>query len=314
MPSPRTPLPFVKLLLVDGYYYAYRSYHALLGFTNANGEPSGAVFGFLKALRRMQRDLCPDRAAVVWDEGMPARRTELLPQYKAQRAEMPEPLRLQLPRLRELIPLLGFTSVSLPNTEADDLMASYAVSAKARDWEAILATSDKDLYQIVGPTIRIYSTNKTDLATTKDAFALMEAETVQRKWGVNPDQLGDLLSLVGDSADNIPGVAGIGPKGAANLLNAHGSLNAILADLQVVESLKTREKLSSARSIIAKNQEMVRLDLDLPLPIAPEDLLIRPQFERLIPALQREGFRSLTAEMEKEWHQKQLPTQGDLFG
>ncbi len=308
------PHSFVKLLLVDGYYYAYRSFHALLGFHNAHGEPAGAVFGFLKALRRMQRDLGPNLAAVVWDQGMPARRTELLPEYKAQRDEMPESLQVQLPRLRELIPLLGFSSVSLPDTEADDLMASYAIAAQTRGWEAVMATSDKDLYQIVGPSIRIYSTHKNDLATPKDTFALLEAETVQRKWGIKPEQLGDLLSLVGDSADNIPGVHGIGPKGAANLLNRHGSLAAALANLEGVEPVKTREKLAAARAQIAKNQEMVRLDLDLPLPTRPEELLIRPQYETLLPALAKEGFRSLHAEMEKEWSQKTTPTQGDLFG
>ena len=303
----------MKLLLVDGYYYAYRSFHALIGLTNAQGEPAGAIFGFLKALRRMQRDLNPDRAAVVWDQGMPARRTELLPEYKAQRTEMPEALQVQLPRLRALIPLLGFPSVSLPDTEADDLMASYAMAAQARGWETVMATADKDLYQIVGPMIRVYSTHKTDLATPKDTHALLEAETVQRKWGVTPGQLGDLLSLVGDSADNIAGVNGIGPKGAATLLNAHGSLNAILANLDAVPSVKTREKLAAARAQIVQNQEMVRLDLDLPLPTAPEELVIRPAYEALLPALAQEGFRSLQAEMEKEWGQKTAPTQGDLF-
>jgi DNA polymerase-1 len=193
-------------------------------------------------------------------------------------------------------------------------MASYAIAAHARGWETVMATSDKDLYQIVRPTIRIYSTLKTDLANPKDTFALLEAETVQRKWGIHPSQLGDLLSLVGDSADNIPGVRGIGPKGAAHLLNTHGSLNAALAHLETVEPARTREKLAAARTQIAQNQEMVRLDLDLPLPTPPEELFIRPQYEALLAALLKEGFRSLHAELEKEWTQKKLPTQGDLFG
>ncbi len=304
----------MKLLLVDGYYYAYRSFHALIGFANAHGEPSGAVFGFLKALRRMKRDLNPDRAAVVWDMGMPLRRTSLQPEYKAQRAEMPESLQMQLPRLKKLIPLLGFQSVFLPDTEADDLMASYAIAARAKGWEAVLATADKDLYQIVEPGIRIYSTHKVDLPTPKDAFALLGAETVQRKWGVSPEQLGDLLSLVGDSADNILGVHGIGPKGAAALLNAHGSLNAALEALDTVTPVKTREKLASAREQIAQNQEMVRLDLDLALPIPPESLRISPSYLELIQELEREGFRSLKQEMEKEWHESTAPRQGDLFG
>ncbi len=304
----------MKLLLVDGYYYAYRSFHALLGIKNAQGEPAGAIYGFLKALRRMQRDLHPERAAVVWDRGMPTRRTALQPEYKAQRAEMPESLQLQLPRLRELIALIGFPSVSLPDTEADDLMASYAIAAQNLGWETILATADKDLYQIVNPRIRVYSTNKTDLATPKDAYALLEAETVQRKWGVAPAQLGDLLSLVGDSADNIAGVHGVGPKGAASLLNTHGSLAAALSNLETVTPIKLREKLASAHPQILQNQEMVRLDLDLPLPTAPDELRISPQYEALVAALETDGFRSLRDEMAKEWQHLATPKQADLFG
>lgn len=303
----------VKLLLVDGYYYAYRSFHALIGLTNPKGEPIGAVFGFLKALRRMQRDLAPDRAAVVWDMGMPARRTSLQPEYKAQRAEMPEALEAQLPLMRRLIEQLGFPSVSLPDTEADDLMASYAIAAVAAGGEAVLATADKDLFQILTPKIHIYSKNKTDLATPKDTHALLGAETVQRKWGVNPEQLGDLLSLVGDSADNIPGVRGIGPKGAASLLNEHGSLDAILQNPDCISSAKTREKLLAGRGQLEQNREMVRLDLHLPLPTAIEALCIQPQFDVLLPALEENGFRSLHAEMSKEAFQASSPRQGELF-
>lgn len=303
----------MKLLLVDGYYYAYRSFHALIGLTSPKGEPIGAVYGFLKALRRMQRDLHPDRAAVVWDQGIPARRSSLQPQYKAQRAEMPADLEAQLPLLRKLIPLLGFPSVSLPDTEADDLMASYAYAARAIGWDAILATADKDLFQIVAPDIRIYTTQKTEFATPKDTHALLDATRVRSKWGVAPEQLGDLLSLVGDEADNIPGIPGIGPKGAAALLSAHGSLDAVLHNLDAVSSAKVREKISAGRAQLEQNREMVRLDLDLPLPTQIEDLQIRPQFEPLLAALQETGLRSLETEMRKEMARAEAPQQGDLF-
>ncbi len=303
----------MKLLLVDGYYYAYRSFHALIGLTTPSGEPIGAVYGFLKALRRMQRDLQPDRAAVVWDQGIPARRTTLQPEYKAQRAETPEELEAQLPLLRKLVPLLGFPSVSLADTEADDLMASYAYAAKAMGWESFLATADKDLFQIVSSDIRVYTTQKTELATPKDTHALLDATRVKTKWGVTPEQLGDLLSLVGDSADNIPGVPGIGPKGAATLLNAHGSLDAILKDLQAVQNVRLREKLAAGRAQLEQNREMVRLDLDLPLPTPIEELCIRPQFEPLIAALQAAGLRTLEAEMRKEAAKALAPQQIDLF-
>ena len=303
----------VKLLLVDGYYYAYRSFHALIGLTSPKGEPIGAVYGFLKALRRMQRDLQPDRAAVVWDEGIPARRSSLQPEYKAQRAEMPEALETQLPLLRTLITLMGFPSVSLPNTEADDLMASYAYAARAQGWESFLATADKDLFQIVSGDIRVYTTQKTELANPKDTHALLDATRVQTKWGVAPEQLGDLLSLVGDSADNIPGVPGIGPKGAAALLQAHGSLDAVLKDLQAVPNVRLREKLAAGRDQLEQNREMVRLDLDLPLPTPIEELCVRPQFEPLLATLQEAGLRTLEEEMRKEASKSVELRQTDLF-
>ncbi len=303
----------MKLLLVDGYYYAYRSFHALIGLTTPKGEPIGAVYGFLKALRRMQRDLQPDRAAVVWDQGIPARRSTLQPEYKAQRAETPEALEAQLPLLRELVTLIGFPSVSLPDTEADDLMASYAYAARAQGWESFLATADKDLFQIVSSDIRVYTTQKTELASPKDTHALLDAARVHRKWGIAPEQLGDLLSLVGDSADNIPGIPGIGPKGAAALLNAHGSLDAALKDLSLVSSAKLREKLEAGRAQLEQNREMVRLDLDLPLPTPIEALHIRPQFEPLLTALQEAGLRTLEAEMRKEAECATAPRQTDLF-
>ncbi len=304
----------MKLLLVDGYYYAYRSFHALIGLTTPKGEPVGAVFGFLKALRRMQKDLLPDRAAVVWDEGIPARRSSLQPEYKAQRAEMPEALQSQLPLLRKLIPLIGFPSVSLPDTEADDLMASYAYAARALGWECILATADKDLFQIVAPDIRVYTTQKTDLTAPKDTHALLDAARVRQKWGVSPKQLGDLLSLVGDNADNIPGISGIGPKTAAALLGTHGSLDAVYADLASVTPVKLREKLAAGRSQLEQNREMVRLDLDLPLPVSVDSLQIRPQFEPLFEALQEAGLRGLEADMRKEEAASHEPQQAELFG
>ncbi len=300
-------------MLVDGYYYAYRSFHALPGLLNPRGEPTGAVFGFLKSLRRMQKDLQPERAAVVWDEGLPERRTRLQPAYKAQRAEMPEALQAQLGLMREMIGLLGFVSVSLPNTEADDLMASYALASRRMGWECVLATADKDLFQIVAPDIRVYSTNKTDLRSPQDGYALLEAGQVMQKWGVRPDQLGDVLSLVGDHSDNIPGVQGIGPKAACSLITKWESLEGVYANLPRVGTEKVVAKLEVGRKQVFENREMVRLDEDLPLPKPLDELVIQPQFDLLLPALERCGFKSLREEMLRERNRLESPRQGELF-
>lgn len=290
----------MKLLLIDGHYYVYRSFFAIRELSNSRGEPTNAIYGFVKTVRRMVKDLAPDLGAVVWDMGMPQRRVALQPAYKQQRAEMPELMRPQLTFIQNLVPMLGFASLWLDDTEADDLMGSYAVSARARGDEVVLATNDKDLFQLVNDKVKVYSTNKADLAAPSDAFALLGAEAVRKKWGVEPGQIGDVLALIGDSVDNIPGVDGLGPKGAASLLNAHGSLDALLADLEAVKNERIREKLKAARAQIEQNREMVRLDLDLPLPQPLDALAIRPRWTELVAELEKCEFKSLLAEVRAE--------------
>jgi DNA polymerase-1 len=298
----------VKLLLIDGHYYVYRSFFAIRELSNSRGEPTNAIYGFVKTVRRMVKDLAPDLGAVVWDMGMPQRRVALQPAYKQQRAEMPDLMRPQLTFIQNLVPFLGFASLWLPDTEADDLMASYSVAARARGDEVVLATNDKDLFQLVDDKVKVYSTNKADLAAPSDAFALLGAEAVRKKWAVEPPQIGDVLALIGDSVDNIPGVDGVGPKGAASLLTAHGSLDALLANLEAVKNERIREKLKASRAQIEQNREMVRLDLDLPLPRPLGALAIRPHWPELVAELEKCEFKSLLAEVRTDAAAAGAPT------
>ncbi len=290
----------MKLLLIDGHYYVYRSFFAIRELSNSRGEATNAIYGFVKTVRRMLKDLSPDLGAIIWDAGIPKRRSDLQPKYKETRAEMPDLMRPQLTFIQNLAPLLGFASLWLPDTEADDLMASYAIAARERGDEVILATNDKDLFQLVDDRVKVYSTNKFDLTSPSDTFALLGAEKVRAKWDVAPSQIGDVLALVGDTSDNIPGVPGLGPKGAAKLLADHGSLDAILANPNIVKNERTREKLIAARGQIVQNREMVRLDLDLPLPAALDSCTIRPRYDELIAALEKCEFKSLLAEVKAE--------------
>ncbi len=195
----------MKLLLIDGHYYVYRSFFAIPNLSNSRGEPTNAIFGFTKTVRLMLKHLQPEMGAVFWDEGLPQRRVELQPAYKETRKEMPQPMVPQLDFIRNLTPLLGFKNISLPNTEADDLMGCYAMAAAQRGHEVVLATNDKDLFQLVTDKVKVYTTAKADLASPKDAFALLgEAETTA-KWDVPPGMIGDVLAIAGDSVDNIPG-------------------------------------------------------------------------------------------------------------
>jgi len=306
----------MRLLLVDGHYYLYRSFFAIRGLRNSRGEPTNAIFGFIKALRKMLADTKPDRAAVVWDRGLPARRVELQPAYKQNRSEMPGDLRPQEDWLQEKIPLLGTASLWSENTEADDLIASYAAAARRSGAEVVIATNDKDILQLVDGSTRIYSTAKADLAG--GTFALLGPDEVAAKWGVPAPRIADVLALTGDSSDNIPGVPGVGEKTAAALVNECGPVPTILENPAAVANAKLREKIEANRSLILSNLEMVRLDDDLELPVPWEVLEIRPQWDGLLAALRECEFRSLVAEVEKEaalagCAVAPKPLQGELF-
>src|SRR5205823_10297980 len=172
------------------------------------------------------------------------------------RKEMPKPMVPQLDFIQEtLTPPLGFKNISLPNTEADDLMGCYAIAAcKRAGMQVVLATNDKDLYQLVGPCVKVYTTAKADLPSPKDAFALLGEEQVTAKWDVPPGLIGDVLALTGDSVDNIPGV-GMGRKSAAALIREFGGLDPLLNNLDKVKNIRTREKLPNGREQVIQNRK-----------------------------------------------------------
>jgi 5'-3' exonuclease len=287
-----------RLLLVDGHYYLYRSFFAIRGLSNSRGEPTNAIYGFVKALRRMLADLKPDYAAVVWDAGLPERRTLLQPEYKQHRDEMPDDLEVQQEPIREIVPLLGVASVFLENHEADDLIASYVIKGVRAGLECVIATNDKDILQMVRDGVWIYSTAKTDVGEGTGGFKLLGIPEVTEKWGVPPSLIADVLALTGDSADNIPGVPGVGAKTAAKWINQYGSLDHILSGEDL--DSKALEKVNASRDLIVQNRQMVALDLDLPLPLPIQAMRVVPRYPELIAALRACEFRSLTAEVENE--------------
>ena len=290
----------MKLLLIDGHYYVYRSFFAIPNLSNSKGEPTNAIFGFTKTVRLMVKHLQPELGAVFWDEGMPERRVKLQPAYKETRKEMPKPMVPQLDFIQKLTPLLGFRNISLPNTEADDLMGCYAIAAcKRPEMDVVLATNDKDLYQLVGPCVKVYTTAKVELASPKEAFALLGEDQVSAKWEVPPNLIGDVLALAGDSVDNIPGV-GLGRKTAAALIREFGGLESLLANIDRVKSARTRENLINSRDQILENRKMVDLDCDLELPVPIDELRIEPDYPNLVRALEQCEFKSLLQEVHDE--------------
>lgn len=302
----------MKLLLVDGHYYLYRSFFAIRGLTNSRGEPTNAIYGFSKALRKMLADVKPDRGAVIWDAGLPERRTTLQPQYKQNRPSMPEELRTQEAWLEENVSLFGLASLSLPGTEADDLIASYALAAQRAGDEVIVATNDKDILQIVSPGIQIYSTAKADAGTV--GYALLGEPEVRAKWNVGePARIADILALTGDASDNIPGVPGVGEKTAAQLVRDFGTVAELLERAQEIKSDRIREKILASRDLILVNRQMVALEDALALPRPVEDLAFRPDYPALIDALRACEFKGLLREIETEAAARQVPAQGMLL-
>lgn len=306
----------MTLLLVDGHYFAYRSFFAIRGLSNSRGEPTNAVFGFVKALRKMLGDVKPDAAAVVWDAGLPERRMELLPTYKQQREETPDDLQRQLPLIEEAVTALGVRNVSLPEHEADDVIASYAVQALAQDagMRVVIATNDKDIYALAGDRVQIYTTGKNETAGNAEGFALLGVSEVEAKWGVRPEMIPDVLALTGDAADNIPGVPGVGPKTAAKLVREGGRVRDLLETPEKITNEKLREKVRQSAQRVWDNLELVRLDVDLTLPVPWEGLSLRPDPQAMVELARRCEFRSLLAEYEKQTRSSAgAISQGELF-
>lgn len=294
----------MRLVLVDGHYYLYRSFHAIQNLSNSRGEPTNALYGLTKALKRMLVELKPDRMAVVLDGGVPEERMELVPEYKAQREAMPEPLSKQIEQVPELLEALGISMVQWIGEEADDVIASYTKSCS--QGEVIIATNDKDLMQLVNAQVKIYQPQK-------EGYELLGEKEVEAKWGVPADKIGDLLALTGDAVDNIPGIPGVGPKTAAKWILANGSLQELLEKAPQHPDEKIKKALAEHGPRVQKNRTMVRLRHLSPLPIPIAQMNIRPDFEKQIRFFKKCEFKTFLKEAETAWSSSQATLQGELF-
>ena len=266
--------------------------------TAPSGDPTNALFGFIRQIQALEAAWMPRRMAVVFDGGRPKSSLDILPEYKANRAAMPAELRVQLPLLSEYLDWAGIPALRVEGEEADDLIASYARAAAAEGVEVIIATNDKDILQLTCDRIRIYSTAKPDAGA--DGFCLLGVPEVQAKWGVLPSQIADVLALTGDSSDNIPGVEGLGPKTAAKLLGQFGTLGAMWGRIAELESDRLREKLLANRERVERNRELVRLRDDLDCRPDWNAMALKPEdTEKLRSFYERMEFHSLAQQAEQ---------------
>ena len=247
----------MRLLIIDGHAFAYRAFYGIRGLTSPTGQPTNAIYGFINMLARLEAQVLPTHAVVVWDGGLDAERVEELGDYKGERDPMPDDMEVQLDAMVEYLDAEGWASVCDDGVEADDRIGQLAKRAEAEGFEVVIASSDKDFFQLINDRVKMM--NPAD----KSGVA-MDADAVVVKTGVKPEQIVDWLSLVGDAADNIPGVPGVGVKTASALLNEFGSVDGIYTRLAEVKRDKQRESLAAAEADVRRNQSLVALKLDLP--------------------------------------------------
>lgn len=283
--------PDKPLILVDGSGFIFRAFHALPPLTRpSDGTPVGAVYGFVNMLNKLVTEHATSPIIVLFDVSRKSFRTELYADYKAHRPPPPPELIPQFPLIREATRAFGLPALELDGYEADDLIASYVRAACDTGREVIVISSDKDLMQLIGPCIRMLDPLKgkeIGLAEVKDKF------------GVAPDKVGDVLALMGDSSDNIPGAPGIGPKTAAELINTYGDLETLLQRAGEIKQPKRRESIVSNIDIIRLSRRLVALDEHVPLPLPLDEVpLPHPDRAALLEWIKAQGFKSLAAKYE----------------
>jgi DNA polymerase-1 len=290
-----------KWLLVDGFNLAYRCFFAIPELTRADGFPTNALHGWVKSLWKLADQERPEGTLVFFDLGGSQDRLALHPEYKAQRAEMPEALEKQLPYVKTLARAMGCVGIEQDGVESDDLLAAEAMALARAGHEVLIVSSDKDFAQLVGEKIKIMLPPPS--ANPKLGWRLLDAAGVAEKFGVPPAQIAEYLALVGDTSDNIPGVAGVGPKTASKWLAEWGSLDGVIAHAAEL-------KPDRFRAVVAADADKLRLNLKLTtLNLALPSLVVgKPEAkpEELFRLLEELEMRGALAEARKRYLEPEL--------
>jgi len=282
-----------KIALIDGYGFVFRAYHALPPITRSDGTPVGAVYGFTSMLIKLLAGLEVTHAAVVFDSGSKTFRNDIFPAYKANRPPCPEDLKPQFSIVRQSAESLNLPILEKVGFEADDIIATIAKKSAAEGYEVLIVSSDKDLMQLVTENIFMYDAMKSKFIGIPE---------VTEKFLVGPEKVLDILSLMGDSSDNVPGVRGIGPKTAAELIQQFGNLENIFLHLDEIKQEKRRQLLSDGAENAILSKSLIRLKEDVELGISLDDLEVKSiDPHKLIFFLEQQGFRSLVTRVKKEF-------------
>lgn len=293
-----------KLFLVDAHSLIFQVFFAIRGMTSPSGVPTNALFGFLRDMLFL-RGLSPDYLVCAFDRPEPTFRSEIYPDYKAHREEMPNDLVLQIPLILQALEAMAIPVLQMAGYEADDILATLARIGEERGLEVLLCTSDKDCRQLLSQRVRIFNLRKQEEFGPAELLA---------DWGVRPDQVVDLQALVGDSVDNVPGVPGIGIKTAAKLLQEFGTLDNLLANIDKVPGAKKQESLRASGDIVAVSRQLVRLAQDVPLTIDWEAWKLHPiHSDRLLTLCREWGFQGFAQQIRSLSKSDPRPVQTELF-
>lgn len=279
------------LYLIDGYSFVFRAFHSLPPLTREDGTPIGAVYGFTNMLFKFLNNHEADFIAVVLDAGQKTFRHQIYDAYKANRPPAPEELIVQFPIIREVVEAFDITVLEKEEYEADDLIASYARAAVKQGLKVKIISSDKDLTQLIDDKISMYDAMRDKVITAKE---------VSEKHGVEPTKMVDFLALIGDSSDNIPGVSGIGPKTATELLNTYGSLENIYNNIENITPERRKQLLIQDKDNAMLSKQLVTLKQDLTTDYEIEALKVKQlNYEKLATFCLKQGFKSLAGKMQK---------------
>ena len=279
-----------RLYLIDGFSNIFRAYYAIRNLSSSKGEPTNAVFGFLQILRKLLRDEQPEYLGVAFDVSSDTVRKEQYEEYKANRKPMPEDLKPQIQWIREIVEAYGIPLLEMPKYEADDVLGTLAKKGSAAGFDVVLVSPDKDLMQLVGDGVYQLHTGREKL---------YDAAGVTEDFGVPPERVVDVLALMGDASDNVPGVPGIGEKGAKKLILEHGSLETLLDNAAEIKRKSYREGLQEHRDKALLSRELVTIHTDLPVDFDADALkLSEPDYNALTEICWRLDFRNLAKEYE----------------
>ena len=280
-----------KVCLVDGSGYIFRAFYALPPMTNPAGLPVNAVYGFTNMFLKLTSQIKCDYSLVLFDAKRKNFRNEIFPDYKGTRKEIPEDLIPQFELIHNAVSALNLNYLEMDGFEADDLIATYAAEALKKGYEVVIVSGDKDLMQLIRPGIEFYDPMKDKFFTPED---------VKEKFGVYPEQVADVQALSGDSIDNVPGVPGIGPKTAAELVNQFGSLEGVLEHAGEIKQNKRRETLLANLDNARISKQLVQLKNDVPVEHDLEEYGCRnPELTTLLHFVDEHGFKSLKPRLEK---------------